>query len=317
MSEFDDGGVKIEGDYYILPHGVKIRTPQSLGIDPSDPDYNEQIAAYGEFFHSITGTLYDADKMNKLGLGAVATAATAGVVNSATGGSGGADGGNGGGDTSGTDSSGGNGDGGGITGFLNGLIPRNKDGSIDWGALGSDAISGLSAINAYQRQQAADKYANLGLDFAKQTYADNAPLRAAGRSGMLNPMANAPNLSGLRSIATTGSGNPFAGAPIPLRNAMPAPSAPQMPPARPPIPITPQAQHPVPIPTTPPSHLIPLSGASQAPTAAPSAAPSTPTPAMSGGQPMLSAQPIPLRTPIQPPKPRPIPLSFAQPPQPY
>ena len=220
--------------------------------------------------------------------------------------------------------------GGDVWGVLTKFLPKNADGSVDWGKVGSDVnkwvkenahtiIEGAAAVANYQRQQKADEYAKQGLDLAKQRFAENEPLRTAGRSGMLNPMANAPDLSSLKNIAGAGSGNPFAGAPIPLRNAaprMPA-TAPTAAPAAPSIPLTPQAPRPVPIPNTPPSHAIPLSGLTQAPSVAPLAPPNAPTPAPNGGMPMLSAQPIPLRTPMQPPKPRPIPLSFARPPQPY
>lgn len=205
--------------------------------------------------------------------------------------------------------------GGDVWGVLTSFLPKNPDGSINWGAVGTDVvkwvkdnaqtiIEGAGAVANYQRQQKADDYAKQGLELAKQRFAENAPLRDAGRSGMLNPTANAPDLSGLRSISSV---NPFSKGPIPLTpHAAPVP-APMPAPAAAPIPIpAPAAPHPTPVGTSP-SHAIPLSL-----TAAPPAPLAAPTP---NTLPAAPGRPIPL-TGVRPqvpivPRPKPIPLDMA------
>lgn len=162
--------------------------------------------------------------------------------------------------------------GGDIWGVLTKFLPKNADGSTDWGKVGGDLlgfvknnaqtiIDGIGAVSNYNRQQQSDKYAQQGLDLAKENWKDNEGLRLAGRAGMLNPTANAPDLSKLKTLATTGSGNPFAGGAIPLDG--PARQGPIDAPAAPPR-----------IPQAPPQHSIPL-----IPQGAPSPAPTAePTP---------------------------------------
>jgi hypothetical protein len=74
---------------------------------------------------------------------------------------------------------------------------------------GGDAVAAAAAYANYQRQQQSDKYAKDALSMAQKTYGQNQPLRDQGRADMLNPSANTPDLSAIRSLATAGSGNPF------------------------------------------------------------------------------------------------------------
>src|SRR5690242_8549057 len=88
-----------------------------------------------------------------------------------------------------------------------GLIPKNADGSIDWGKIGSDLgsvakwigdhkediLTGLNVVNQYNRGQESEKYAKQALADAQKSYDERAPLRAAGIAGMLDPSAKAPD----------------------------------------------------------------------------------------------------------------------------
>ena len=202
--------------------------------------------------------------------------------------------------------------GGDVWGVLTKFLPKNADGSIDWGKVGSDVnkwvkenahtiIEGAAAVANYQRQQKADEYAKQGLDLSKQRFAENAPLRDAGRAGMLNPTANAPDLSSLRSISSV---NPFSRGPIPLTPPAHAAPAPMPGPAAP-IPIqAPAAPHPSPVGTSP-SHVIPLS---LAPT--PAAAPALPSAAPKPGAPPIPLTGMKPQAPMVP-RPKPIPLDMA------
>ena len=71
-------------------------------------------------------------------------------------------------------------------------------------------LEGANVAEAALRQQQATNYAKQALQTAQDAYGAKAGLRSAGIAGMLNPSANAPNLSPLRSLAGAGSGNPFA-----------------------------------------------------------------------------------------------------------
>lgn len=129
-----------------------------------------------------------------------------------------------------------------VWGAVTSVLPKNGDGSIDWGKVGGDIVGfikdnkstildGLNVLNQTNRTNQSNKYANMALSDAKNTFASNQPLRDAGRAGLLNPKANAPDLSNLKNLAGPNSGNPFAGA-IPL--APPTGGAP-IPPSRPPV----------------------------------------------------------------------------------
>jgi hypothetical protein len=170
--------------------------------------------------------------------------------------------------------------GGDVWGVIAGLLPKNADGSIDWGGALKDVgswvnnnkdtiLQGLAAYNAYQRSQKSDEYANKAIEGLTKSYAAKEPLRVAGQAGLLNPQANTPDLSALSTAGQRGSsltaplpvapnatnftnaqqlagplsGNPFAKA-LPVAHApTPTPIAPPLP--APPIPV---AQ----IPSTPP-----------------------------------------------------------------
>lgn len=116
--------------------------------------------------------------------------------------------------------------GGDVWGVIAGLLPKNADGSIDWGGALKDVgswvkdnkdtiLQGLSAINQYQRSQKSDEYAKRALDLATKSYDAKAPLREAGQAGMLNPQANTPDLSALGAQGQAGLGY-MAPSPIPL-----------------------------------------------------------------------------------------------------
>lgn len=162
--------------------------------------------------------------------------------------------------------------GGDVKDAITGLLPKNADGSIDWGKVGKDVgsyiknnastiLSGLNAYNQYERQNKSDALAQDAFNTAKQQYADKQPLRDAGMAGMLDPSKNAPDLTQLGKLATAGSAitapkpiplagsgvsnlqsvaanNPFAPQkPIPLAGG-PSNSTPQAPAT--PIPLAPQ-----------------------------------------------------------------------------
>lgn len=200
--------------------------------------------------------------------------------------------------------------------FIEGLLPKDKDGNTDWGKLAKDGAKWLadnavpiaSAINNYQRQQQSDKFAREGLDAAKNTYAENKPLRDAGRAGLLNPTANAPDLSGLRNIAGAGSGNPFAkGLSLNGVGTTPPPTpSPQTFPVAPPA--TPRDVNPTP--QAPPG--LSLSGID-----APPSIPGTPQQRVPGQPPQTPTRPPALsldalRNPQTPRVPRPVaPISLS------
>jgi hypothetical protein len=182
--------------------------------------------------------------------------------------------------------------------FLGQFLPHSQDGSIDWGKVGGDIvgflhdnaktiINGLSAYEQYQRQGKADAYLQQALNGIPGTdykgaianYSAKQPLRDAGQAGMLNPRANTPDLSALktqgqagagltaslpisnpnqaqgmtnlRNIAGSGSGNPFASS-LPVASAsqpsLPSVTPPRQPPA---LPIGPQSPSLNPVPTPP------------------------------------------------------------------
>lgn len=114
--------------------------------------------------------------------------------------------------------------GGDVWGAISKILPKNADGSVNWGAIGSDVvkwvrdnkdtiIQGLNAYNSYERSQKSDKYAQQALDAATKEYAGKQPLRDAGQAGMLNPQANTPNLTALGS---QGQNATSSRAPMPL-----------------------------------------------------------------------------------------------------
>lgn len=102
------------------------------------------------------------------------------------------------------------------------------------------AVDLLAAKAAHDRQAQSDKYAQQGLALAQQTYAENKPLRDAGRSGLLSAGAYKPDLTKLQSVADQGGTGkpltlPMAGAPsssappgqghvLPIANGPPAPT---------------------------------------------------------------------------------------------
>lgn len=177
--------------------------------------------------------------------------------------------------------------GGDVWGVVSKLLPKNADGSIDWGGALKDVgswvknnkdtlLQGLAAYNAYQRSQKSDEYAQKAIDGLTKSYAAKEPLRVAGQAGLLNPQANTPDLSLLSSAGQRGlsmtaplpvapnstnfsnaqqlagpqSGNPFAkGLPVASPPTMPsvAPIASPPPTSVAPLPIAPSA------PPSPPS----------------------------------------------------------------
>lgn len=162
------------------------------------------------------------------------------------------------------------------------ILPKNADGSIDWAGALKDVgswvkdnkgliLDSFNAVNQYQRSQKSDQYAKQALDLATQHYNDKAPLRAAGQAGMLNPQANAPDISGLRAQGQNGlsvkaptplplatgalnnagviangsrSGNPFTKA-LPLATSPTSPPVATLPPSTSPPPALPIAPSPI------------------------------------------------------------------------
>lgn len=97
---------------------------------------------------------------------------------------------------------------------------KDHVGDIDWKNVGKwvldhkkDILDAASAYNAYQRQNKADKLGQEAVDLSKQQYAEKAPLRQAGMAGMLNPQANTPDLSSLKSSIPTPMQAPLPVAP--------------------------------------------------------------------------------------------------------
>lgn len=103
-----------------------------------------------------------------------------------------------------------------VWGVISSVLPKNADGSVNWGAIGSDVVkwvkdnkdtilAGLKAYNDYGRSKKSDEYAQKALDLAEKTYASKEPLRTAGMAGMLNPSANAPDLTSLKTQGQQGA----------------------------------------------------------------------------------------------------------------
>lgn len=114
--------------------------------------------------------------------------------------------------------------GGDIWGAISKVLPKNADGSVDWGGALKDVgswvknnkdtiLQGLSAYNNYERSQKSDAYAQKALEGAEKSYAAKQPLRDAGMAGLLNPQANTPDLSALRTQGQSGLG---IKAPLPI-----------------------------------------------------------------------------------------------------
>ncbi len=91
---------------------------------------------------------------------------------------------------------------------------------------GNDVLQAAGVANAAYRQTQSDKYAKQALSGVEDRYNAKEPLRVAGMAGMLNPGANTPDLSSLKSIAGPNSGNPFApkGLPIAGMSGLPTPT---------------------------------------------------------------------------------------------
>ena len=83
-------------------------------------------------------------------------------------------------------------------------------------AHGVDALQVAAIANQAWRQTQSDKYAKQALSGVEDRYNAKEPLRTAGMAGMLNPSANTPDLSALRTIAGPNSGNPFAPKTLPV-----------------------------------------------------------------------------------------------------
>lgn len=209
-------------------NGISVKTPQELGIDPND---TTKMAAYADFFKHLTGTIYDAQKWNNIGIAAGTAGFGAGIIKGGSGSTGT------GTDTGGSDPTS---DGSGGDDPTSDNMPDggSSGGSgIDWGGLikqyggdigkalsaavskyGTTALEAWNVYNAAQRQTEADNYATSALNGtpgqpgtgAIAQYAAKQPLRTAGIAGMLNPSANAPDLSSLKTLAGANSGNPFA-----------------------------------------------------------------------------------------------------------
>lgn len=221
---------RVEGDYYVLPHGVKFKTAQALGIDPND---KEQMDAYADFYKHFTNMIYTSDASNNLALG-IAGGVAGGAALGALGGAIGGKAGSAGGDTTGDDG-GGNDDpssdnpGGGASGGNGGTdnIATQVLGLIK--QYGPTALEGLNIYQSAQNQGKADQYAQNAINGATDAYNAKAPLRALGIAGLQNPGANVPDLSNIRQLSTAGSGNPFAKA-LPVAGAATGFKAPAAPP---------------------------------------------------------------------------------------
>lgn len=72
-----------------------------------------------------------------------------------------------------------------------GLIPRNKDGSIDWGGLlgkaAGVALPVAGAIQSSKQNAQADKYRQKAIDAVESAYKEAAPLRSMGLAGLTDP----------------------------------------------------------------------------------------------------------------------------------
>lgn len=182
--------------------------------------------------------------------------------------------------------------GGDVWGIVSKVLPKNADGSVDWGKIGGDVVgfiknnykdilAGLSAYNSYQRQDKADALGQKAFDLATERYKTQEPLRIAGQAGMLDPSKSTPDLSQLGAMSQNGltqqaalplaapktnlnnaqqiagpnSGNPFAPK---GPSALPIASAPTMPAPMAPTPYTPSKPGALPLaPAAPPLNGIP------------------------------------------------------------
>lgn len=78
-----------------------------------------------------------------------------------------------------------------LGGFAKGLLPKDADGSVNWGSvLGNAAKYGLPALGAVQAsrtQGKADAYRDKAIKLAEAEYAAKAPLRTMGMAGLTDP----------------------------------------------------------------------------------------------------------------------------------
>lgn len=95
--------------------------------------------------------------------------------------------------------------------------------------VGTDIPFLLGAANAANLQAQAQQYAQDAVNTETGQYATQAPLRAAGMAGLLNPSTPAPGLPAIQALNTAAAkGNPFATAvPLPSTPAGPSVSASQ------------------------------------------------------------------------------------------
>lgn len=93
-------------------------------------------------------------------------------------------------------------------------------------SLGTTIPAVLQGANATNLQNKSNQYADDAINTQKGLWDSQAPLRAAGISGMLNPSTPAPGLPNIAALNTAAAkGNPFA-TPVPLPIGEGAPSAP-------------------------------------------------------------------------------------------
>lgn len=92
---------------------------------------------------------------------------------------------------------------------LSGMAPKNKDGSIDYGALLKLGIGAGTAYEGYKSNQQATDDRKKALDLASAQYNANAPLRAQATQGL--QQTQRPDLSPLFA-----DGNPYKPKPTPI-----------------------------------------------------------------------------------------------------
>lgn len=98
---------------------------------------------------------------------------------------------------------------------LSGMVPKNKDGSIDYGALLKLGIGAGTAYEGYKSNQQATDDRKKALDLASAQYNANAPLRAQATAGL--QQTQRPDLSPLFA-----DGNPYKPKPTPITPPVPS-----------------------------------------------------------------------------------------------
>lgn len=65
------------------------------------------------------------------------------------------------------------------------LLPKTKEGGIDYGGLARTAVGVGTAVEGYQAGKRADKLSDESMRYARENYDANAPLREASRAALL------------------------------------------------------------------------------------------------------------------------------------